>query len=231
MTLNFILILEILIKYAYSTYSFDNIKILIKKELPEDFSGNIFSKPDSFYFNKPNKAIIKNDKNIPHFQEIFNNYNNYIFHDSFNISYNKTKFEILPTSFKNKIHLFLLINSEIYDFCNKELIFEENEKIIKIKKIETNTLGILFSNTNLILYDFSFSYKIKDEIKINQLEENNCFLDKIKEISPVKNFLKLKKAKNIFITLDFFGKINFYNLIDFILCVDIINTKILNKYN
>ena len=42
MIYTFILILEILIKYTYPTYSFDNIKILIKKELPQDFSGKFF---------------------------------------------------------------------------------------------------------------------------------------------------------------------------------------------
>lgn len=65
------------------------------------------------------------------------------------------------------MHLFLLNNTEIYDFCNKELFFCKNEKIIKVNNIEKNALAILFSNTNLILYNFSFSYQIKENILIN----------------------------------------------------------------
>ena len=65
------------------------------------------------------------------------------------------------------MHLFLSNNTETYDFCNKELFFCKNEKIIKVNNIEKNALAILFSNTNLILYNFSFSYQIKENILIN----------------------------------------------------------------
>ena len=213
------LILEIIIKYVYLKYSFDNAKLLINKEISKDFSGNIFSNPDSFYLNKANKAIIENSKNIQHFQETLKNYNNYIFHDIFLLNNNKTKFEILPASFNNKIHLFYLVNSEekyLNDFCSSDLIFKENEKVLKIILLEKNTLAILFSNTNLILYEFSFTFKSTRNLLLNPLENNKCFLDKIEQISPVKDIFKLTQAEYLFMTLNFFGKIDFYNLKDYL---------------
>ena len=207
-----ILILELLIKYVYLKYSFDNVKVLINKEISQDFSGNIFSNPDSFFLHKANKDIIDNSKNIQHFPEILNNYNNFIFYNTFIIKNDKNIYEILPASYNNKIHLFFLEENFLNDFCSNELIFESNEKIIKILLLEKNTLAILFSNKNLILYELSCTFHTMRNLSLKPLENNNCFLDKIKLISPVKDIFKLTQAKHLFVTLDFHGKIDFYNL-------------------
>ena len=208
----YVLILELLNKYVYLKYSFDNVKVLINKEISQDFSGNIFSNPDSFYLHKANKDIIDNSKNIQHFPEILNNYNNFIFHNTFIINNDKNNFEILPASYNNKIHLFFLEENFLNDFCSNELIFESNEKIIKILLLEKNTLAILFSNKNLILYELSYTFQKIRNLMIKPLENNNCFLDKVKLISPVKDIFKLTQAKHLFVTLDSHGKIDFYNL-------------------
>ena len=213
----YVFILELLIKYVYLKYSFDNVKVLINKEISKDFSGNIFPNLDSFYLNKANKGIIDNSKNIQHFPEILKNYNNFIFHDTFIITNNKNDFEVLPASYNNKIHLFFLEENFLNDFCSNELIFESNEKIIKVLLLEKNTLAILFSNKNLILYELSCTFHTMRNLLIKPLENNNCFLDKIKLISPVKDIFKLTQAKHLFVTLDFHGKIDFYNLKNYLM--------------
>ena len=209
------LIIEILIKYVCLNYSFENVKVLINKELPKDFFGNIFSNPDSFYINKAKNEIIENNKNIPHFQQILNNYNNdYIFHDIFKISIENKKTNVLILSKNNGIKIFLLKNNEkniLIDFCDK--FFDKNEKIIKILYLQDNTLAILFSTKDLIIYKISISISIKTTRNLIEEENsNNFFLDKIYTITKVKNFVKLSFARHILVTLDFHGKIDFYNL-------------------
>ena len=209
----YVLIIEILIKYVCLNYSFENVKVLINKELPKDFFGNIFLNPDSFYINKVNKDIIINNKNIPHFQVILNNYNNdYIFHDIFKITIGNKKSNVLIISNNNEIKIFLLDKNEkniLIDFCTK--FFDKNEKIIKILYLEDNTLAILFSAKDLILYRFSISMKTTRYL-IEEEDNNNCYLDKLYTITKVKNFFKLSFATNILVAMDFHGKINFYNL-------------------
>ena len=209
----YVLIIEILIKYVCLNYSFENVKVLINKELPKDFFGNIFLNPDSFYINKINKVIIENNKNIPHFPDILNNYNNdYIFHDIFKVSIGNKKTNVLIISNNNEIKIFLLDKNEKNtptDFCTK--FFDKKEKIIKILYLEDNTLAILFSTKDLILYKFSISTRTTRNL-IEEENSSNCFLDKIYTISKVKNFFKLSFASHIFVVMDFYGKTNFYNL-------------------
>ena len=211
-----LLILELLIKYVYLDYSFDNVKVLKNMELPNDFSGNIFTYPDSFYLNKVNNAIIENSEKIPHFPEILNNYKDYILHEIIKFKYSGKFYDVLITSNINIMNLFLLENTEnenFIEFCNNDLTFDKKEKIIKILYLEEYTFAILFSTRDLVIY--KFSYKTSRNLMINPLAENNCFLDKIYTITEVKDFYKLTQAKHLFVTLDFHGKIHFYNLKDY----------------
>ena len=208
-----ILIQLLLIKYVNLGYSFDNVKVISNKKLSNDFFGNIFSHPDIFYLNKINKAIIENNRNIPHFPEILNNYNDYIFHEIFKISDISNNSNALTLSQDNKMKIILLRDDIPQEFC--DIFFEKNFKIIKILYLEENTFGILFSTQNLIIYQFSFR-KSRNLMIDTQLENNNyCFLDKLYSAFPVKDFFKLSFARHIFITLDFHGKINFFNLKDY----------------
>ena len=209
----YILILELLIKYAYFNYSFDNVKVLINKELSNDFHGNIFSYPDSFFLNKINNQIIDNPKNIQHFPEKLINYDNYIIHEIFPLSYKDNKnLDLLIASNNNIIKLFLLENNQekyFDEFCNNDLYFDKRETIKKVLYIG-KILFILFNNKDLVVY--KFSYKTTRNLLMNKDLDNNCFLDILKKISPVKDIIKLSFAKHIFITLDFNGRINLYNL-------------------
>ena len=208
-----ILIQLLLIKYVNLGYSFDNVKVISNKKLSNDFFGNIFSHPDIFYLNKINKAIIENNRNIPHFPEILNNYSDYIFHEIFKISDISNNSNALTLSQDNKMKIILLRDDIPQEFC--DIFFEKNFKIMKILYLEDNTFGILFSTQDLIIYQFSFR-KSRNLMIDTQLENNNyCFLDKLYSAFPVKDFFKLSFARHIFITLDFHGKINFFNLKDY----------------
>ena len=205
-----ILIIQLLIKYVNLDYSFNNVNILMTKKLSKNFFGNIFSSPDSFYLNKINKAIIENNKNVPHFHQILNNYNDYIIHEIFKISDLSNNFNVLSLSRDNNMKIILLENNKYKEICNN--YFEENTKIIKILYLEDNTFGILFSNQDLIIYQISFT-KTRNLYQDYTFENNNfCFFDVIYKIFPVKDFYKLSFANHIFYTLDFHGKINFFNL-------------------
>ena len=76
-----ILIMQLLIKYVNLDYSFNNVKVLMKKKLSKNFSGYIFPEQDSFYLNKINKAIIENNKNIIFRRKYFRDF---IFESGFN---------------------------------------------------------------------------------------------------------------------------------------------------
>ena len=205
-----ILIMQLLIKYVNLDYSFNNVKVVMKKKLSKNFSGKIFPEQDSFYLNKINKAIIENNKIIPHFSEILNNYNDYIIHEVFKIFDINNNLNVLSLSHDNNIKIILLENYIYKEICNN--YFDENIKIIKILYLEENTFGILFSNQDLIIYKLS----LKKTRKLYQdyiLDNNNfCFFEKIYKIFPVKDFFKLSFVNHIFYTLDFHGKINFFNL-------------------
>ena len=205
-----ILIMQLLIKYVNLDYSFNNVKVLMKKKLSKNFSGYIFPEQDSFYLNKINKDIIGNNKIIPHFSEILNNYNDYIIHEVFKIFELNNNLNVLSLSHDNNMKIILLQNNIYKEICNN--YFDENIKIIKILYLEENTFGILFSNQDLIIYKLS----LKKTRKLYQdyiLEKNNfCFFEKIYKIFPVKDFFKLSFVNHIFYTLDFHGKINFFNL-------------------
>ena len=208
-----ILIMQLLIKYVNLDYSFNNVKVLINKKFSRVFSGNIFSNPDSFYFNNINKVIIENNKKIPHFPEIINNYNDYILHEIFKISNLNNKQNVVSLSQDNNLKIILLENDIYKEICNN--YFEENIKIIKILYLEENTFGILFSNQDLIIYQFSLK-KTRNLVQDSKIENNNfCVFDKIYKISPVKDFFKLSFVRHIFFTLDFHGKVNFFNLRDY----------------
>ena len=208
-----ILIMQLLIKYVNLDYSFNNVKVLMKKKLSKNFSGYIFPEQDSFYLNKINKAIIENNKIIPHFSEILNNYNDYIIHEVFKIFELNNNLNVLSLSHDNNMKIILLQNNIYKEICNN--YFDENIKIIKILYLEENTFGILFSNQDLIIYKLS----LKKTRKLYQdyiLDNNNfCFFEKIYKIFPVKDFFKLSFVNHIFYTLDFHGKINFFNLKDY----------------
>ena len=120
--------MQLLIKYVNLDYSFNNVKVLINKKFSRVFSGNIFSNPDSFYFNNINKVIIENNKKIPHFPEIINNYNDYILHEIFKISNLNNKQNVVSLSQDNNLKIILLENDIYKEICNN--YFEKNIKII-----------------------------------------------------------------------------------------------------
>ena len=195
--------MQLLIKYVNLDYSFNNVKVVINKKFSRVFSGNIFSNPDSFFFDKINKVIIENNKKIPHFPEIMNNYNDYILHEIFKISNLNNKQNVVSLSQDNNLKIILLENDIYKEICNN--FFEENIKIIKILYLEENIFGILFSNHDLIIYQFSL--KKTNNLNQDSIKENNnfCVFDKIYEISPVKDFFKLSFARHIFSYIFYFG--------------------------
>ena len=102
----------------------------MSKKLTKNFFGKIFPEQDSFYLDKINKAIIGNNKIIPHFSEILNNYNDYIIHEVFKIFELNNNLNVLSLSHDNNMKIILLENYIYKEICNN--YFDENIKIIKI---------------------------------------------------------------------------------------------------
>ena len=192
-------------------YTFQNITILSNNRLTSNHKGIIFPKynPNTFYLNKENNIILINPKNISHFSKKLNFYKNFKFYEQ-----HKEKINIMPSSDNNIMHLYLLENNEneyFDELCKNEIIFDKNQKILKILYIDENIFAILFENKVLKIFELNNTlYQITRNLLIND-DNSNCILNQIMRVNNVKDIYDLTNI-NKFMTLDYYGKIDFYNL-------------------